>query len=485
VSALEPSAPSLDEAPIPVGTTVSVDERVRFIERELVSGGSPWRLLRLPGRSGDVVARWRTGGTVRAGEERLARTLIQQGLIHPRFEGAFSVDDVDVVIPVRDDASSLVPLLAELDGFHVTVVDDGSSDESELASCVNATAATLVSLDDNRGPAFARNAGAARGARPLLWFIDADASLGNARDVARALQSEFADPLVGAAAPRVQGADGPSRREKFEHHFGALDLGPQGGLVVPGGAVGYVPSACLMVRRAAFGDGFDESLRSGEDVDFVWRLHDQGWLVRYRADVVVSHRARSSWGGWWRQRQGYGESSAALASRHGSRLAPLRADPWTLAAWGSVLVGQPALGARIVASARRHARDTAFSRHDDADWVAGRVVGGNMLRAGGPLARAVVRTFGALLLLSALHPRLRTRALTLFVIGTAWRWRHGRVDAADIPLAVADDLAYGTGVMRGAWRARSLAPLIPEITKSSMGLRQALGLASSSETRDV
>jgi hypothetical protein len=337
-----------------------------------------------------------------------------------------------------------------------------------------------VRLDKNHGPAFARNAGAANGERPLLWFIDTDVSLEDAYELARSLQSDFADPLVGATAPRVRGADGPTRREKFEHHFGALDLGAKSGLVVPSGAIGYVPSACLMVRRAAFGDGFDQSLRSGEDVDFVWRLHDEGWLVRYRADVVVTHRARTSWLGWWRQREGYGESSAALSMRHGSRLAPLRVDPWTLTAWGSVLLGQPALGARIVASARRHARDTTFASDDNAEWVADQVVAGNMVRAGGPLARAAVRTFGAVLLLAALHPRLRTRALGLFLLGTAWRWHHHRMDPADIPLAVADDLAYGSGVTRGAWKMKSLAPLTPEITKSSMSLREALGLGSGS-----
>ncbi len=379
---------------------------------------------------------------------------------------------------MHDDLASLTHLLAELDGFHVTVVDDGSADAAEVASYVSESGAALVRLSENHGPALARNAGAANGERPLLWFLDADVSLGNARDVARSLQSDFTDPLVGATAPRVRGAEGKSRREKFEHHFGALDLGAQSGLVVPGGAVGYVPSACLMVRRAAFGDGFDESLRCGEDVDFVWRLHDSGWLVRYRADRVVTHGARSSWRGWWHQRQRYGESSGELAVRHGARLAPLRADPWTLLAWGSVLVGQPALGARIVASARRHARDTTFSKDENAEWVAGQVVAGNMVRAGGPLARATVRTFGVALLLLALHPRLRTRALLLFAIGTAWRWRHHRFDAGDIPLAIADDLAYGTGVMRGAWKTKSLASLTPDITKSLMSLREALGLGA-------
>jgi mycofactocin glycosyltransferase len=216
----------------------------------------------------------------------------------------------------------------------------------------------------------------------------------------------------------------------------------------------------------------------------VWRLHDKGWLVRYVADAEVTHRARTTWRQWWQQRQRYGESSAELAKRHGSRLAPLRVDTWTLAAWTSVLLGQPTVGARLVASAQRHARDAVFSREDDPDWVASQVVTTNMVRAGGPLARGAVRTFGAALLLAALHPRLRTKALVLFAFGTAWRWRHRRVDIADIPLAVADDLAYGTGVIRGAWTTKSLVALTPEISRPSMGLREALGLSRPSRTDD-
>ncbi len=388
-----------------------------------------------------------------------------------------SLDAIDVVVPVHDDAQLLMSLLDQLDGFHVTVVDDGSSDHNRVAECARARSATLVRLDENHGPASARNAGAKPSARKLLWFIDVDVAISDARELARRLQGEFGDPLVAAVAPRVRGADGPTRRDKFEHHFGALDMGTETSLVVPGGAVSFVPSACLMVRRDAFGDGFDESLRHGEDVDLVWRMHDGGWLVRYIADAGVTHRARTTWTEWWRQRQRYGESSAELATRHGSRLAPVRVDAWTLAAWTSVLVGQPALGARFVASARRRARDTVFANDDDPDWIAGQVITTNMVRAGGPLARGTVRTFGAALLLAALHPGLRTKALTLFFLGSAWRWRHRRVDIADIPLGVADDLAYGIGVIRGAWTAKSLVALTPQIMKPAMGLREALGLS--------
>jgi mycofactocin system glycosyltransferase len=395
--------------------------------------------------------------------------------------GTLNLEAIDVIVPVFNNISSLRTLLAQLVGFHVTVVDDGSPDTNEVARCAEDFGAALFRLDHNEGPAHARNVAAVASTRELLWFVDADVSMPNAPDVARGLQVAFADPLVAVLAPRVRGAEDSSLRDRFEQHFGPLDMGDRSGLVVPGGPIGFVPSACLMVRREAFGEGFDETLRVGEDVDFVWRLFDRGWLVRYDAEVVVTHRARATWRGWWLQRQHYGASSGELATRHGKRLAPLRSDPWTLLAWCSVLVGQPAWGARIVRSARNHARDRFFASADDPNRAANEVVVRNMVRAGGPLSRALVRTFGAVLLVAALHPRLRARALCAFALGTAWRWRHHRFHVTDLPLGIADDLAYGVGVIEGAWHTKSLRTLTPAVTKSSMGFREAFGLTSSTE----
>lgn len=471
-----PLIPTPPGSPLPEGTSVRVDDSATFVDRDLVSGGSPWRLLRLRGSSRGIVERWRAGGPVRAGEERFARTLVQQGFVHPQFDSPLSRDDIDVIVPVYGDVTALSSLLVQLAGYRVVVVDDGSRDSDIVERCANDHGASVQRITANQGPGHARNVGASVTTRKYLWFVDVDVSLDDADRVARHLEGAFNDPLVAAVAPRVRGSDGPSLRQHFESHFGPLDMGSRSSLVVPGGAVAYVPSACLMVRRDAFGDGFDTSLRVGEDVDFVWRLHDHGWLVRYDATVEVAHPARSTWREWWQQRARYGASSAELAKRHGGRLAPLRADSWTLVAWTSVVVGRPALGARIVGGARRHARDKFFRSEDDPDETANQVVTRNMVRAGGPMARATVRTFGVVLLLCALHPRLRARALGLFLVGFAWRWRHEQFHPTDVPFALADDLAYGTGVLGGALRARSWRSLTPDITKSTVGLREIMGL---------
>jgi mycofactocin glycosyltransferase len=455
---------------------VTLDPDARFLDRDLVSGGSPWRLLHLPGGSRTVADRWVSGGVVGAGEERFARTLVQQGLLHPIFVRPLDVDDIDVIIPVRDDVASLRALLTKLRGLHVTVVDDGSHHPNPLRECANQFDVTLIVLDENLGPAAARNAGTRSTSRPFVWFVDVDVTIDDALDVLTRLSAQFADPLLGAIAPRICGGAGSSLRDNFERRFSPLDMGTRGGLVVPSGPVSYVPSACLLVRRNALGDGFDEGLRVGEDVDLVWRLFDQGWLVRYDANLLVVHRARGTWRTWWSQRVSYGESSSDLAQRHGSRLAPVRCDVWTLIAWSSVLAGKPMIGARIVRVARGALRSRLSASTDDPDHVASDVVTKGMVRAGGPLARAIVRTFGPLVLLTALHPKLRRKALLIFMVGTAWRWRRSEFHASDVPLAVADDLAYSTGVAKGAWRTKSLAALTPKISKSSLNVRELLGL---------
>jgi len=212
--------------------------------------------------------------------------------------------------------------------------------------------------------------------------------------------------------------------------------------VIPNSMVPFVPSACLLIRRNCFGDGFDETLRYGEDVDLVWRLHDRGWLVRYVADVAVTHRAETParvvgpthplWTVIERTRPTSRDAARALSRRHVDALYVV-----------SVLVGKPMVGLRIIDAARDQLRERLLPTTDNADKVTTELVGRGMVRAGPLMARAAVRTFGVVIVLCALHPKLRRRALTLFIVGTAYRWRSTRVRVADIPLGVADDVATG------------------------------------------
>jgi len=477
MSQLIAQAPSPVDAPIAVGTLVRIDSESKFLDRDYLTGGAPWKLLRLPGGSKAVAQSWIDGARIQPGQERFARTLINQGMLHPIYESRVDVEQIDVVIPVYNDISRVSRLLTLLSDFHVTIVDDASSNPALLAEIVSTFGQSLVRLEENVGPGGARNAGLRSTSRQFVWFIDDDVTVSDALNVAARLFCQFNDPMVSCVAPRVRGTGGDSLRDKFELRFSPLDMGARPQIVVPGGPVGYLPSACMMVRRSAVGAGFDQTLRIGEDVDLVWRLHDQGWLVRYLADVVVTHRARTSWSAWWHQRVQYGVSSGELAKRHPGRLAPLRVDPWTLVAWGTVFIGRPSLGARIISVNSEALIERLEDSADEPEHVAREVVAKGMVKSGGPLARAAVRTFGPLILLFALHPKLRRRVLALFVVGTAWRWRKTQLHPLDVPVAIADDVAYSLGVAKGAIKSRSFATMTPDITKSSVTLRKVLGIS--------
>ncbi len=439
-----------------------------MLSDSLVAGGSPWRLLHLGAGAVSSLTSWRAGTPLEARNGHLARDLVDRGLVHPRWRPDWNRDVIDVIVPVRESAEALGRLLARLVDYSVTVVDDGSLDEAGVSRCAQRYGARLVRLDQNRGPGGARNAGAALTTRPWLWFIDVDVVLDDAAALGARLLSSGADPRVGAVAPRVRGAGGPRGRDRFERNHGPLDLGEAGGLVVAQTARGYLPSACLLVRRDAFGDGFDEALRVGEDVDLVWRLSDAGWLVRYDADLVVGHDARTTWSSWWRQRCGYGSSAAVLATRHGSRLAPIVVDEPSAWVLGGALAGQPLLVAAGVLTLVHQIRERLPDDVERTRGLVGSLLSRATIGAGGPIARGLVRTYGPLVLTAALVVRARRRALLLFALGTLWRWRdRGSIDVRDVPLALADDLAYALGVWRGAWRARDATAVTPVIRARS------------------
>ncbi len=461
-----PPAPPPRTAPLPPGTVLDFADAT-FPSRTLLAGGSPWRLVRLGEGARATIDRWRTGEHLAAAQGALARTLVDAGLARPRWAPDENRDAIDVVVPVRDDGDALGRLLAELDGFAVTVVDDGSADAAAVDRCARDAGARLVRLERNLGPAGARNAGARATTRPWLWFVDVDVVLEDAAALGARLLSAGADPRVGAVAPRVRGV-GTRSRARFERDHGPLDLGPQGGLVAPGTARSYVPSACLLVRRDAFAAGFDETLRVGEDVDLVWRLVEAGWLVRYDADLVAGHLARPTWRAWWRQRVAYGTSAASLAVRHGDRLAPVVLDESMAPVLLGVLARRLGLvGAGVTILARRIDRQLPRDVERRATLVT-RLVARATLGSAGSFARALVRSYGPLLAAAALVARLRRPVGLVVAVGTLWRGRdRGGLSARDVPLAMADDLAYGLGVWLGAWRHRDATALTPTIVATS------------------
>ncbi|MGH9019472.1 MAG: hypothetical protein ACRDV0_00405, partial [Acidimicrobiales bacterium] len=140
--------------------------------------------------------------------------------------------------------------------------------------------------------------------------------------------------------------------------------------------------------------------------------------------------------------------------------------------------GAPWLLARVAAASRRVTAERLATASSDQLGLATTLVRRGLLRAAGPLARSTVRAYGPALVVAALHPRLRRRALVVLALGTAWRFRDQRPRPADVALSLVDDLAYGVGVAEGAWRHRSLASLTPRVVASSLTWRDVLGVGA-------
>jgi len=450
-------------SPVMPGTRVAADANLhRRAGGRLLFGGAPMRVVRLTDPGAEMVAKWLHGEPVgeHEGERRLARRLLEGGLVHPMPEPV-ERPDVTVVIPVLDDEAGVRRTVETLGDVPIVVVDDGSRSRVRI----DRPGVTVLRHDATQGPAAARMTGLAAVDSALVLFLDADVEIDGA-DVA-ALAGHFADPDVAAVAPRVASAPGPGLRDRYEEDFSPLDLGPHPSPVGPGRVVSYLPSAALLARteivRAA--GGFDPSLRFGEDVDLIWRLAADDQVIRYDPSVVVRHAPRPSWGAWVRQRVGYGSSAAPLAARHGAVTAPARPPAPVAAGLGVALVAPaPVIPLAAAATAVDVHRRVVAAWGSEAPVV---ITRGALEHATSSTVTALLRAWWPLtFLLAAVSRRARLRlvAALVAVVGGEYARSARRVGPVrGVALRLVDHFAYGVGVWRGVIAERSATALRPVI----------------------
>ncbi|MBE1536656.1 mycofactocin biosynthesis glycosyltransferase MftF [Actinomadura algeriensis] len=460
--------------PLPPGFPIALDEGTSLWSGgRVATGGVPWKVVRLADAARPHLAALRRAGARGTAASSpvgraLARLLLDHGLARPVPPPRPGPHDMTVVIPAYGRPDELARCLAAVKGLPVIVVDDCSPDPGPLRRAAAAAGARLVRHPVNRGPAAARNTGLRLVDTPLAAFVDSDCRPEPGwLDV---LVPHFDDPRVAAVAPRVRPDPGDARLlARYETARSALDMGVRPALVRPGGRLGFVPTATLLVRVAAVRDlPFDEELRLGEDVDFVWRLGDRGWNVRYEPAARVEHTARLAPVEWARRRHEYGTSAADLARRHPGRLAPARPSLWNLAVLALLARGRPGPAAACAAVAaallaRRLARLPA-------DWsLAALIVGKGVLADAAALGHALRREWwpaGLLVLVACPRGRAARAAAAAMLAPIALEWLRERpaVDPVRYTLLrLAEDVAYGTGVTAASARARSSAPLRPDV----------------------
>jgi mycofactocin system glycosyltransferase len=463
---------------VPAGFRLRPDPATRTLAGgTVITGGYPIRVLRLSPVGARHVAGWWAGAPVPGNPKAraLARRLLDTGIAHPLPEqGSAEKPAVTMVVPVRDRYAELARCLAGLTGGpRVIVVDDGSRDPAAIQSAAAAAGASVLRRPVNGGPAAARNTGLAAAETPLVAFLDSDCVPGPGW--LDALLPHFADPALGAVAPRIVPHEaGHTWLARYEGASSTLDMGHRASIVRPGSRVPYVPGAALVVRREAAGTGFAEDMQVGEDVDFVWRLAASGWRVRYEPAAAMGHQHRVRLREWFARRKDYGTSAAALELRHPGAVRPLYASAWTAAAWLAAALGHPEVGAVVTGTgtallARRLARVTgeAWPRPaGSAAWrLAVRQAAGGTLAAARPLGSAICRTWWPVALPAAIAVRRLRLPLAALVLAPPlldWLDRRPPLDPARYVAArLLDDAGYSLGVWRGCAERRTLRPLVP------------------------
>jgi glycosyltransferase involved in cell wall biosynthesis len=172
--------------------------------------------------------------------------------------------------------------------LELVVVDDGSSDDTRaVVSAIADPRVRLVSLDANRGAAFARNRGIEATTGDLVAFIDSD-DMWHADKLERQIAAlESSSERVGLCVCSMEVELGRARY-RVQYRTEEVDGAVAVGRIVSGVGVG---TPCWLARRAALGaaGGFDESLPRMQDYELALRVAAR-WNVLYMGDVLVTAR---------------------------------------------------------------------------------------------------------------------------------------------------------------------------------------------------
>jgi glycosyltransferase involved in cell wall biosynthesis len=192
-----------------------------------------------------------------------------------------------VIIPVCNGERFLAEAIRSvldqtLPPDEMIVVDDGSTDRSaQIVADLAATAAVPIRYiyQANRGPAAARNAGIRLATGEFLAFLDADdlwTPEKQQRQMALMVAEAGADIVSGLTQQLLEPDDASSGDARLTIHQPYSDP--------------HFQSKFFRARLFARVAPLDESLRFGEDIDWLVRAVQGGARIHQHKDVVVYYR---------------------------------------------------------------------------------------------------------------------------------------------------------------------------------------------------
>ncbi len=294
-------------------------------------------------RGGFEIDDWDFGLVTRERLPKPALRAVEDGFRQIPFPHDIAWPSISVVVCTHNGARTLHDCLAGLAAmsypdFEVILVDDGSTDAT--VAVASEYDVTVISTP-NRGLSASRTLGAKRARGEIVAYLDDDAW----PDPDWLFHLAWAFQTTGHAV-----IGGPNIPPEDDEPIAFCVANAPGGpvhVLLTDDLAEHVPGCNLAVRRErllAIG-GFDPRFRAaGDDVDFCWRIQDQGWTVGFAPGAMVWHHRRNSLKAFWRQQKGYGKAEALLEAKWPDRYNALGhlawegrvyGTGWTRALWGN------------------------------------------------------------------------------------------------------------------------------------------------------
>jgi GT2 family glycosyltransferase len=231
-------------------------------------------------------------------------------------------------MPTYNRRDRLVRVLGSLaaqstdEEFEVLVVSDGSSDgTNEYLSSEEVPLPVRAVIQENQGPAAARNAGLHLAQGELVLFLDDDVVAGPELIATHlAAHRRLGDQAV-VVGPMLDPADHRMQpwvaweQAMLSKQYRALTAGEYR----PTSRQFYTGNAS--VRRSHLLDvgGFDASFRRAEDIELAFRLADAGLSFEFEPQAIGYHYAERSFENWRTNAVAYGRNDIVFARDLGRR----------------------------------------------------------------------------------------------------------------------------------------------------------------------